>query len=85
MTWKLMAVEVSSLDIDKFPTGGSSGLLLLVAVVEGVELTGLLASAAAADDLFRFAIVIQVGYWNCRAVGVFWWWMVFSRGIHLVH
>lgn len=53
-----MAVGVSSPDIDRFATGGSSGLSLVVVVVAGAGLTGsLLASGAAAEALFRFAIV----------------------------
>lgn len=76
MTWKFMAAGVSSPDdIDKFATGGSSGLSLVVVVVvvvvdgvrlvDGVGLTGSLASVTAVDALFRFAIVS-----SCRTIEI---------------
>lgn len=62
MTWKFMAVGVSSPDIDRLATGGSSGLLVVVVVVVvGTELTGSLGSGTAVELLFRFAIVYLLG------------------------
>lgn len=69
MTWKFMAAGMSSPDdIDRFATGGSSGLSLVVVVVvvvDGVGLTGSLASVTAVDALFRFAIVS-----SCRMIAI---------------
>lgn len=67
MTWKFMAAGESSPDIDRFATGGSSGLSLVevVVVVERVGLTGSLASGTAVRVLFRFAIV-----YTCRTIAI---------------
>lgn len=70
ITWKFTAVGRSSPDIDRLATGGSSGLPV------GLALSGSLASGAAVEVLFRFAIGYLLGDCDCGNVEVVCRWTV---------